>query len=564
MKKNYISILLVALCTLLTQLFPNVTVYAQTGTIGTGTGSGLYHGPIYRFSASSTSNYTKNMMLYTEAELLAAGLTVGAQITSLAWYKDDGNKLINGASGVLSVYLKDNSTYATEFPTGSNIVSLTQSGFTIAAVKQYNAVSYNLPSAPGWVTITLDYPFTYTGGNLEIYCDWVLTPGSGNPTDGAFNWRNHSTSFRTLQMFSSAPLTASGTTYRYNLRGDLQIGYSSLPCSNPPSTGVATIAPGTTVCPNTNLTLDLTGASTGLGISYEWEASPNNTSGSYISLGAAQTTPSFNHTPANTTWYRCKVVCNNGTPQYTNPIQVTVDAVNVNLGSDTTYCEGNTAIVLDAGNPGSTYLWNDNSTAQTLTVNSQGTYYVTVTNANGCVGSDTIQINYTPLATGDFTATEHSQGLVEFNATANGTSGYFWNFGHNNATAMGQNVSYTYPNNGFYNVTLNLINDCGDTTKILKSITVSTVTVGINDVISEAQVNIYPNPAQNMVTIENNSKQTFDAISITDVLGKTLYSTQIKTNATEHIVNTSSLSPGTYFITIQTQNGKIIKPFTKQ
>src|SRR5690606_21411397 len=61
-------------------------VSAEVLTVGTGTGAGLYHGPIYRFSASSTSNYTKNMILYTEAELTTAGLSVGSSITELAWY----------------------------------------------------------------------------------------------------------------------------------------------------------------------------------------------------------------------------------------------------------------------------------------------------------------------------------------------------------------------------------------------------------------------------------------------------------------------------------------------
>jgi hypothetical protein len=55
----------------------------------------------------------------------------------------------------------------------------------------------------------------------------------------------------------------------------------------------------------------------------------------------------------------------------------------VNLGNDTTLCVGQT-VNLDAGNPGATYQWQDNSTSGNFTVSAAGNYSVTVTAANGC------------------------------------------------------------------------------------------------------------------------------------------------------------------------------------
>ncbi len=72
-------------------------------------------------------------------------------------------------------------------------------------------------------------------------------------------------------------------------------------------------------------------------------------------------------------------------------IVVTVAPLPVNLGNDTVICGGN-SVPLDAGNPGATYLWNTGATTQTITVNAAGTYDVVVTNANGCVGRDTINV----------------------------------------------------------------------------------------------------------------------------------------------------------------------------
>ncbi|MBU6342123.1 MAG: T9SS type A sorting domain-containing protein, partial [Bacteroidetes bacterium] len=54
-------------------------------------------------------------------------------------------------------------------------------------------------------------------------------------------------------------------------------------------------------------------------------------------------------------------------------------------------CSGNT-ITLDAGNPGSKYLWSTNATTQTILATAAGTYTVTVTSAAGCTKSDDIVI----------------------------------------------------------------------------------------------------------------------------------------------------------------------------
>ncbi|RMG16425.1 MAG: hypothetical protein D6730_25165, partial [Bacteroidetes bacterium] len=60
---------------------------------------------------------------------------------------------------------------------------------------------------------------------------------------------------------------------------------------------------------------------------------------------------------------------------------------------DTTLCQ-NTSLLLDATTPNATYQWQDNSTAPTYNVTSPGVYTVEVTDGNGCVESDTINVHY--------------------------------------------------------------------------------------------------------------------------------------------------------------------------
>ncbi|MEA3495455.1 MAG: gliding motility-associated C-terminal domain-containing protein, partial [Bacteroidota bacterium] len=61
-----------------------------------------------------------------------------------------------------------------------------------------------------------------------------------------------------------------------------------------------------------------------------------------------------------------------------------------NLPKDSFFCAGK-SILLDAGNPGATYLWNTQSTAKTIKVNNEGKYFVTITK-NICSIIDTTQI----------------------------------------------------------------------------------------------------------------------------------------------------------------------------
>jgi gliding motility-associated-like protein len=64
----------------------------------------------------------------------------------------------------------------------------------------------------------------------------------------------------------------------------------------------------------------------------------------------------------------------------------------VNLGNDTTLCEGQT-LLLSAYNDDANYLWQDGSTAATKLVKEAGTYLITA-NINQCVASDTITVKY--------------------------------------------------------------------------------------------------------------------------------------------------------------------------
>ena len=64
----------------------------------------------------------------------------------------------------------------------------------------------------------------------------------------------------------------------------------------------------------------------------------------------------------------------------------------VDLGADTSICNA-CSLTLDAGAGFTNYAWSDGSNAQTLLVDSAGTYIVLVIDTNGCTNSDAIVVD---------------------------------------------------------------------------------------------------------------------------------------------------------------------------
>ena len=115
--------------------------------------------------------------------------------------------------------------------------------------------------------------------------------------------------------------------------------------------------------------------------------------------------------------------CGNSTD--TIEIAFETDLPDVNLGNDSSICKGN-AIILNLTNIHSTYLWQDNSTNSSFTIDQAGTYWVFVTNSCGTT-SDSISFtecdcnvfipnSFTPDNSGlnDFFITKSSCNFIEF------------------------------------------------------------------------------------------------------------------------------------------------------
>jgi len=131
-----------------------------------------WYGPIYYGGNSSPhALYARSSQLVTADELAAYGLPFGAQITSVGYYKSSSATL-NG-TGDLKFYMKET--------TATNLSSDTWTNTVAGATQVYSNTTQSIPGTSGYMTFTLNTPYTYLGGNLQIASDWDMSAIVASP-----------------------------------------------------------------------------------------------------------------------------------------------------------------------------------------------------------------------------------------------------------------------------------------------------------------------------------------------------------------------------------------------
>ncbi len=286
-------------------------------------------------------------------------------------------------------------------------------------------------------TIQVVAPPTVFLGNDTSFCTGpTLSLNAGNPGAG-YHWQDNSTA-------QSFAVTTSGI---YTVTVTNGAGCSSTDAINVNvlSYADATITPHLPVCFN-DAAFTLTAAQAG-GI---WHGAgfADSISGLF--------NPALSGTGAQTVTYTIAGLCGDSD---NTTIQVNAQPT-VFLGNDTSFCSG-APLILNAGNPGSGYHWQDNSTSQNFTVASSGTYAVTVTNASGCTGMDAITVNI--LSYADATITPHPavcESAAPFAITAAQAGGVWDGAGFSDSTSGIFDPGLS--GSGTYTITYTIGGICGD------------------------------------------------------------------------------------------------------
>jgi PKD repeat protein len=233
----------------------------------------------------------------------------------------------------------------------------------------------------------------------------------------------------------------------------------------------------------------------------------------------------------------------------------------VNLGNDTMICPG-TSLTLNAGNPGMEYIWDDGSTAQTRTVNTAGTYSVTVTNGFDCSNTDMISVIIKDIPLGNINAVHGNPATYTFDVlNPQYAVGYLWDFGDGSPVESGLMRQHTYTANGIYTVKLTLVGDCGNNAVKQRTVDVFDANAtGIGNINDNDAVVLYPNPAKESVVIENKTDLTFKTVEVFNILGQKITINPVMSSS-KITLNTAGFANGIYSLRIETDKGFFIRKF---
>ena len=209
-----------------------------------------------------------------------------------------------------------------------------------------------------------------------------------------------------------------------------------------------------------------------------------------------------------------------------------------------------------------TYLWNTGAVTDTLNSVSPGTYYVDISDSLGCIYKDSLSVSLSIPPSLD---TMYGPIQVVFGDTAyyhcNGNAGssFMWLTSANMLSANGNDSMQIYfPSPGAYQIEVYEItaDSCYSDTF---SITVNALEyVGINDKGIEEKVSLYPQPAQNKVTLEWPQDIKIRGLELRSLDGKRLWQTQEPVSPFA-FGKSSNISDGIYLLEIITPKAKLVR-----
>lgn len=262
--------------------------------------------------------------------------------------------------------------------------------------------------------------------------------------------------------------------------------------------------------------------------------------------------------------YTVSALTPQGCQAISSPISVTVDnnqTFTLIENGPTSLCNGEQLILSIPG--GYTNInWSNQSTSNSITVTSPGTFSATATAPSGCSAtSNTVTVTTGQPPVASFTYNQINNFNVEFTNTSSGGTSYLWNFGNGN-TSTGQNASFNFNIEGTYSVTLIVSNACGSDTVTQNVIVLK---LNINQVAINVNMNAYPNPAQSdiIISAELPSAEMI-TIQVVNTLGQIVTNEQwAYTPGSKHLLDVRSLSAGNYVLLLKTSKGTAAKTIIK-
>jgi hypothetical protein len=374
------------------------------------------------------------------------------------------------------------------------------------------------------------------GGSTQLFAQ-----ASGGTGDFSYFWQTEAGDLVSIEQNPVVTPLTTTTYFAYAVQGIDTIQSDPVLITVHPLPAVA-LGEDTVLCGNDSITLDAGNE----GSTFLWS---NGSTGQTLTVSATEFgIGTFEISVIVTSQFGC----------------VSSDAVTVNigviptvaLGEDQTQC-GSDAIILDAQNAGSTYLWSNGETTQTIAVTpvtaGYGTqsFSVAVTNPLGCSANDTVQLTFNeapPVADLGAGLIKCLPETVTLDAGITGYS-YLWSTGETSQTIQltGTNVGI-----GIHTYYVDLISDQNCITRSTESTVEFKDCSGISDI--EANViEVYPIPSTGLFTLKFNQDNTESfKITVFDAAGNMVYhQDNVNTSTDQHQINLTGQPSGTFNLVVE-------------
>ena len=314
------------------------------------------------------------------------------------------------------------------------------------------------------------------------------------------------------------------------------------------STSAGTItAAKDSICLGSSQTLAIDGNTSAV----QWQSSL--TGNNYASIAGADST-AYLAGPAQTTYYRT-YASGNTCSDTSIAFKLVVNALptpSTPTTSKDTICSGDSTQIC-AGNNYSSYLWNTGATTTCIEANEAGGYWVSVTDQNGCTNYSA-HAEIAAYRVSSVSIIQQGDTLSSF-----GAYGYQWDL-NGNLIPGATSDYYVATQSGEYSVQITDGNGCQATSSDVL------ITLGINNVTANSEVEIYPNPASGSFNIKYTGPAINNCqVTLLDMPGARVMERNLSLSHAETIqINVRELPKGIYLLQMQSEDMLVVRKMLVQ
>lgn len=324
----------------------------------------------------------------------------------------------------------------------------------------------------------------------------------------------------------------------------------------------------TTVAPVANFTASSTNLCSGTGVTYTNTSTNNPTAYSWIFTGGTPSTSNqenpvvtYNTPGTYSVSLNVSNASGNNTETKTNYITVNENPIATLSTTDANCNDGSATVTVSGGQMPYTYTWT-NSTSNAATINNliQGSFDVTVTDANNCRDIEIGVIESAPNALSlvldvvDNSATTGNSNITGIAQGGNPPYTYEWN--NSDTTDFVSNLA-----TGYYTLTVT------DSSGCQASETAAIGNVALNNQLNWlSSINLYPNPTNNVLNLALSLERKQDLnIQIINTLGQVIQQRNLNDfDEGITVFDVNNQAKGVYFIRVSNNRKSEIIRFIKK